>query len=60
MLKHEEMIENVHRRIAQYEEEKKMKQKIEDIVVGLIVAGIIVGSLLAVSAVEFAGVAAGL
>ena len=25
MLKHEEMIENVHRRIAQYEEEKKMK-----------------------------------
>ena len=31
-----------------------MKQKIEDIVVGLIVAGIIVGSLLAVSAVEFA------
>jgi hypothetical protein len=26
MLKHEEMIENVHRRIAQYEEEKKMKK----------------------------------
>lgn len=25
MLKHEEMIENVHRRIAEYEEEKKMK-----------------------------------
>ena len=25
MLKHEEMIENVHRRIAQYEEEQKMK-----------------------------------
>ena len=25
MLKHDEMIENVHRRIAQYEEEKKMK-----------------------------------
>ena len=25
MLKHEKMIENVHRRIAQYEEEKKMK-----------------------------------
>ena len=25
MLRHEEMIENVHRRIAQYEEEKKMK-----------------------------------
>ena len=27
MLKHEEMIENVHRRIAQYEEEKKMKNE---------------------------------
>ena len=26
MLKHDEMIENVHRRIAQYEEEKKMKK----------------------------------
>ena len=26
MLKHEEMIENVHRRIAQYEEEKKLQQ----------------------------------
>lgn len=39
---------------------EKMKQKIEDIVVGLIVAGIIVGSLLAVSAVEFAGIMAGL
>ena len=25
MLKHEEMIENVHRRIAQYEEEKKLQ-----------------------------------
>ena len=25
MLKHEEMIENVHRRIAEYEEAKKMK-----------------------------------
>lgn len=37
-----------------------MKKKIEDIVVGLIVAGIIIGSLLAVSAVEFAGIAAGL
>lgn len=37
-----------------------MKQKIEDIVIGLIVAGIIVGSLLVVSAVEFAGIAAGL
>ena len=32
MLKHEEMIENVHRRIAQYEEEKKMKHsKIKNI-----------------------------
>lgn len=37
-----------------------MKQKIEDIVVGLVVAGIIIGSLLVVSAVEFDGVAAGL
>ncbi len=33
MLKHEEMIENVHRRIAQYEEEKKMKHsKLKDII----------------------------
>lgn len=37
-----------------------MKQKIEDLLVGLIVAGIIIGSLLVVSAVEFAGIAAGL
>ena len=28
MLKHEEMIENVHRRIAEYEEEKKMKHSV--------------------------------
>ena len=27
MLNHEEMIKNVHRRIAQYEEEKKNKKK---------------------------------
>ncbi|WP_024859529.1 hypothetical protein [Ruminococcus flavefaciens] len=39
MLKHEEMIENVHRRIAQYEEEKKMKHSKFDKIISAIKPG---------------------